>query len=841
MSNGIKFIKAISNRKFEYINDLEHLQNLKNGIEVPDIGKIQSFFNSMIDLINFETDENEKEKIKKLVIYWIDYIIDNNIFIDKYDIQKQLFEIFKLTDTYPLLINFEDRFLDNEESANIFDVCNYKLRVKNNKILNNTQYDIRNQIKQQKNIIFSAPTSYGKSTIVLETIKEDIKSKKIKRLIFLLPTKALINEYRRKIKKNIINIEIIENPYFKDDYDSLILLFTQERFLIYNSINKNASFDYVIVDEAQILYKLKDDRTIILAKSLSILSNKHIPFIFLLPYFSEPYVKLISKFVNIDFYGNDINNLLSFVSNNYYILSLENKNVIRYNCTKDSGIKNISQETLLENVNYGKKRLDEWSEIISLNLYKFINKKEKSLIYVTSVEQLRRTAEIFYKNIKTADFNKTPRFNALIKYIRENIHPEFEYIKYLNSGIAMHFGDMDPFVKRQVEILFNESEDINIIICTSTLLRGVNLNAKNLFLFYAKNSMLSDVEFKNLLGRTARLDLNIQGNVYMVTNDINDIKTRSIKLYRSNEPTNMDIQKEIKQLERDCFKSFSERKIAKYLSDINVDSELKNLLPCSTIQYDVENHDYFITNKEIESANTNLDVSKLDYYEELLKNLGDYDKTLLLTKEMSKIYNWSSSNDFIVKYRLSSAEYITTVVCKVIKGYSILKIVSDLLKCNDRNNIEEKGHKLVVCKSLNNGEYVRKIKIIEEHKCSNMVCDFNIKDHLNLLIYSCLFETQKIIEFNYKNYIQDLYYRVKRFKNKNIETVEQFLDYTTIDPKKIILIKNGIIDQFVINELVKSKYSFLFRDKELLKDKMKELYMMLDNDDPLKYGLDDII
>lgn len=841
MSDNIRFIKTISDSKFEYINNLEHLQNIKSGIEVPDIEKILNFFNSTIDLINFETDEKEKEKIKKLVIYWIDYIIDNKIFVNNYDMQRQLFEIFKLTDTYPLLINLENKFLDNEEATNLFDICNYKIRTKNNKILNNTQYDIRNQIKQQKNIIFSAPTSYGKSTIVLETIKEEIKNKKIKRLIFLLPTKALINEYRHKIKKNITDLEIIENPYFKDDYDSLILLFTQERFLIYNSINKSANFDYVIVDEAQVLYKLKDDRTIILAKSLSILSDKNIPFIFLLPYFNDPYVKLICKFVNIDVFSNDINNLLSFVSNNYYILSLENKNIIRYNCTKDSGIKNISQETLLENVNYGKKDLDEWSEIISSNLYKFIGKKEKSLIYVTSIKQLRKTAEIFHENIEIIKSNKTPRFNALIKYIRDNIHPDFEYIKYLNSGIAMHFGDMDSFVKRQVEILFNESEDINLIICTSTLLRGVNLNAKNLFLFYAKKSMLSDVEFKNLLGRTARLDLNIQGNVYMVTNDIDNIKTRSIKLYRSNEPTNMDIENEIVKLKSESNSSLATRKISKYLSDINVDSELKNSLLRSTTQYEVENHDYFITNKEIESANLNIDVSKLDYYEDLLKNLGDYDKTLQLTKEMSRIYNWQSSKNFIVKYRLSSIKYITTVVCKVIKGYSILKIVNDLLKFNDIGDIEGIEYKLIVCKNADYSEYVTKIKISDEYKYENKVCDFNIEKHLNLLIYSCLFETQKIIEFNYKNYIQDFYYRVKKFRNKNIYTVEQFLDYTTMDPKKILLIKNGIIDQFVINELVKSKYSFLFDKEKLLKNKMQELYESLDDEDPLKYGLDDTI
>ena len=78
------------------------------------------------------------------------------------------------------------------------------------------------------------------------------------------------------------------------------------------------------------------------------------------------------------------------------------------------------------------------------------------------------------------------RKRALIRYLSDYIDEHFELIEFLKKGIAIHTGDLDTFTKRQIETIFAEEKSgINHIFCTNTLLKGVNLNANNLF-FLAK-------------------------------------------------------------------------------------------------------------------------------------------------------------------------------------------------------------------------------------------------------------------------------------------------------------------------------------------------------------------
>ena len=59
---------------------------------------------------------------------------------------------------------------------------------------------------------------------------------------------------------------------------------------------------------------------------------------------------------------------------------------------------------------------------------------------------------------------------------------------------------------------------IKVIFCTSTLLRGVNLPATNLFIMSHKNGtrILSAVDFRNLVGRVGRLGITLNGNAFLV-------------------------------------------------------------------------------------------------------------------------------------------------------------------------------------------------------------------------------------------------------------------------------------------------------------------------------------
>nr|WP_249787546.1 hypothetical protein [Bradyrhizobium sp. NBAIM03] len=64
--------------------------------------------------------------------------------------------------------------------------------------------------------------------------------------------------------------------------------------------------------------------------------------------------------------------------------------------------------------------------------------------------------------------------------------------------------------------------DIDYLVCTTTLLQGVNLSAKNLFLCRPQkgdNVPLESVDFWNLVGRAGRLMKEFQGNIFLIDYD----------------------------------------------------------------------------------------------------------------------------------------------------------------------------------------------------------------------------------------------------------------------------------------------------------------------------------
>ena len=79
---------------------------------------------------------------------------------------------------------------------------------------------------------------------------------------------------------------------------------------------------------------------------------------------------------------------------------------------------------------------------------------------------------------------------------------------------------MPYFLKDLVKSLF-ENKKINRLCCTSTLLEGVNLPAKNIILYKPKKSNdipMDEFTIKNLAGRAGRLRHDYYGNVLVQHN-----------------------------------------------------------------------------------------------------------------------------------------------------------------------------------------------------------------------------------------------------------------------------------------------------------------------------------
>ena len=466
------------------------------------------------------------------------------------------------------------------------------------------------------------------------------------------------------------------------------------------------------------------------------------------------------------------------------------------------------------------------------NIKKIINIEKKFIIFCTNKDEIKFIAKRMVENKTVKPEQINYRMQALINYIEQNISPEFELIDFLKNGIAIHFSEVDSYIRRQLEIIFNEETDIKGMICTSTLLQGVNLNAQNLIMIYrSKFSTVGNVEidYRNLIGRTARLGINIQGNIFNIS-CCKNLEKEGERLYKSSNPVKINIDKAIEKL-----KSEKNDIAETYAVDTNVNTQLKKDLNAGEEQI-VKNLDYFIGCRNAKNVEEKIKEEKLEYYVDLLKNIGNYEKTYELIKELAYIYDWENSNNKDIKFRMTNIEYITKLAIGVFNGESVLKIIEKSINFVKQNH----EYKLVVCKDHKNTEYVKMIRAVNYN--SDSMREFIRHTDINTYIYTVLYDIQKLIEYQLKKFIQDFYFRIKIMNNSVIKEVEEILDYSTKDKKKIKLNNIGIVDTFAINMLTQSEFSVFFdKNNNVNIEKLKIYANELSANDPLKYAILDTI
>ncbi len=97
------------------------------------------------------------------------------------------------------------------------------------------------------------------------------------------------------------------------------------------------------------------------------------------------------------------------------------------------------------------------------------------------------------------------------------VNRNYALVEALQKRVAFHYGNMPLLIRTEIERLF-KSGKIRFLICTATLVEGVNLPAKSIFLRGPKKgqSPLNETDFWNLAGRAGRLGKEFQGNIVCV-------------------------------------------------------------------------------------------------------------------------------------------------------------------------------------------------------------------------------------------------------------------------------------------------------------------------------------
>ena len=343
------------------------------------------------------------------------------------------------------------------------------------------QQIVLEKIFSNKNLVVSAPTSFGKSLL----IEEIIASCRYENIVIIQPTLALLDETRRKLLKYSTDYKIIVRTTQKPSLERRnIYLFTAERVNEYEYFIK---IDFLIIDE---FYKLSgsrnDDRSSSLNNAFYKIYWKYRPQF----YFLGPNIDNVSKGF-LDFYNAE------FYSTNYSLV--------------DSRIIDIYKIYPGQFGTRGKKKEFTENVLFELLLEHF---NEQTIIYCSSPNRVRTLAKNFTQYSK--DHIEKPNVNFLVtEWIKENISQKWMLLEALDYCIGIHDGALQKHITTSIIDYFNSGK-IKYLFCTSTIIEGVNTSAKNIIYFDRMKgpNKVDYFDYSNIKGRAGRMMQHYVGKIY---------------------------------------------------------------------------------------------------------------------------------------------------------------------------------------------------------------------------------------------------------------------------------------------------------------------------------------
>lgn len=382
------------------------------------------------------------------------------------------------------------------------------------------QINIVNKIKEQDALIVSAPTSFGKTFCVFEYIAKY----KPQNIVLIVPTLALVDEYYKKIIKRYkeefsgykVHTSVNEDKVYDFNLNNIFVL-THDRVVQESILSKLEKIDFLVIDE---VYKLEtdrtDDRVLVLNMAYYYLSQKAKKYVLL-----APFIKEIINYEKLDkhpyFYRSDYSPVVNEIVTNKIVRNED--------------------------------RFEECNKLIE------ITAGEKTLIYFATVTgtygMYRYIEDVISKEPEREDIPDEMRF--FIEWAIEEIHEEWCVIKALKHGYLIHNGQI-PVGTRIFQLdQYGNKDGFTKMLCTSTLLEGVNTTAENIIIVQParkrskEGENFSAFDFFNLVGRTGRLNEHLIGKAYYIKGPKDkvfeyDDAIKSIKFEILDHTDDMDIQ-----------------------------------------------------------------------------------------------------------------------------------------------------------------------------------------------------------------------------------------------------------------------------------------------------------
>lgn len=384
--------------------------------------------------------------------------------------------------------------------------------------INRFQREFWDAATQNQWVSVSAPTSAGKSRIVREWVVERLQDQSDYVAVYLVPTRALVQEVAEDLRNAVgKSVGVHEMPWGpqNDLTGKHIFIQTQERFHLTLERYSNLNINLLFVDEAQ---NLGDGSRGVLLQQVvekACASSPALQVIFASPLSDNPELLVDGK--------SDSATATAFISNAVTV----NQNLIYVN--------GVKYKPLLREVSLVHRRKPEVVGSFEVP-HRADNQKKRiafvagtlgdpeggNLVYVNGASEAEDVAfNLFELSGPDGSIDSDEDIRALQELSKKAVHRNYALSDVLARGVAFHYGNMPQVLRAEIERLFSIGK-IRYLVCTSTLLEGVNLPCKNIFMRNPKKGRdhnLTESEFWNLAGRAGRWGREFHGNIFCIDVD----------------------------------------------------------------------------------------------------------------------------------------------------------------------------------------------------------------------------------------------------------------------------------------------------------------------------------
>ncbi|MFG0818493.1 DEAD/DEAH box helicase [Pseudomonas sp. GLN_3] len=369
----------------------------------------------------------------------------------------------------------------------------------------------------------SAPTASGKTFLVLQWLIDQIVTGDSQVVVYLAPTRALVSEIETNLKEllgNTKNIEVSSLPLITKYKTAraggarAVLVFTQERLhLLANVLGDAFSVDLLIVDEA---HKIGDNqRGVILQDAIerATRANPKLKAVFISPATQNPGELLTDAPTGVKTTAVDSDSSTVLQNLIFATQVPRNSKLWKLDLRQQHSELPIGILKLASTPAGLKKRL--------AFIAAAAGERGGTLVYANGSAEAEEVADLISQLLPKSEAIDV-ELSQLAELARKGVHDDFRLAPLVELGVAFHYGNMPSLIRLEIERLFRSGK-IRFLVCTSTLIEGVNLSCRTIVVRgprKGKGHPMEPHDFWNLAGRAGRWGDEFQGNIICI--DPND-------------------------------------------------------------------------------------------------------------------------------------------------------------------------------------------------------------------------------------------------------------------------------------------------------------------------------